>query len=153
MRIEEQLKIYVDEALIGTSIFIVELKVLSQKKAIILLDGDLGIKIEDCAKVSRYINQKLEEDNLNDAIHSLEVSSPGVDYPLKFSRQYSQHIGRTLAMKLIDGSLLEGELQSITSDKISIEEKKKEKGKKLELVNREISFSEIQEAKISITFK
>ena len=152
MKLAEQLKVYIDEAIADTNLFIVEIKGIAVKRATVLLDGDEGIKIEDCARVSRHINQKMEEDGLEEALISLEVSSPGVDFPLKFERQYPQHVGRTLAIKLLDGKELEGKLISIDAAVIAVEEKIKEKGKKVSLNNISLALSEIAEAKIKVTF-
>lgn len=152
MKLAEQLKVYIEEAIADTNLFIVEIKGITVKRAMILLDGDEGVKIEDCARVSRHINQKMEEDGLSEALISLEVSSPGVDFPLKFERQYPQHIGRTLAIKLLDGKELEGKLISIDAAVIAVEEKIKEKGKKVSLNNISLALSEIAEAKIKVTF-
>lgn len=152
MKLAEQLKVYIEEAIADTNLFIVEIKGITVKRAMILLDGDEGVKIEDCARVSRHINQKMEEDGLSEALISLEVSSPGVDFPLKFERQYPQHVGRTLAIKLLDGKELEGKLISIDAAVIAVEEKIKEKGKKVSLNNISLSLSEIAEAKIKVTF-
>lgn len=152
MKLAEQLKVYIEEAIADTNLFIVEIKGITVKRAMILLDGDEGVKIEDCARVSRHINQKLEEDGLSEALISLEVSSPGVDFPLKFERQYPQHIGRTLAIKLADGKEIEGKLISIDAAVIAVEEKIKEKGKKVSLNNISLALSEIAEAKIKVTF-
>jgi ribosome maturation factor RimP len=152
VKLAEQLKVYIEEAIADTNLFIVEIKGITVKRAMILLDGDEGVKIEDCARVSRHINQKMEEDGLSEALISLEVSSPGVDFPLKFERQYPQHIGRTLAIKLADGKELEGKLISIDAAVIAVEEKIKEKGKKVSLNNISLALSEIAEAKIKVTF-
>ncbi len=152
MKLAEQLKVYIDEAIADTNLFIVEIKGITVKRAMILLDGDEGVKIEDCARVSRHINQRMEEDGLSEALISLEVSSPGVDFPLKFERQYPQHVGRTLAIKLLDGKELEGKLISIDAAVIAVEEKIKEKGKKVSLNNISLALSEIAEAKIKVTF-
>jgi ribosome maturation factor RimP len=94
----------------------------------------------------------MEEDGLEEALISLEVSSPGVDFPLKFERQYPQHVGRTLAIKLLDGKEIEGKLISIDGAVIAVEEKIKEKGKKVSLNNISLALSEIAEAKIKVTF-
>jgi ribosome maturation factor RimP len=152
VKLAEQLKVYIEEAIADTNLFIVEIKGITVKRAMILLDGDEGVKIEDCARVSRHINQKMEEDGLSEALISLEVSSPGVDFPLKFERQYPQHIGRTLAIKLADGKEIEGKLISIDAAVIAVEEKIKEKGKKVSLNNISLALSEIAEAKIKVTF-
>lgn len=152
MKLAEQLKVYIEEAIADTNLFIVEIKGIAVKRAMVLLDGDEGVKIEDCARVSRHINQKMEEDGLEEALISLEVSSPGVDFPLKFERQYPQHVGRTLAIKLLDGKEIEGKLISIDGAVIAVEEKIKEKGKKVSLNNISLALSEIAEAKIKVTF-
>jgi ribosome maturation factor RimP len=152
VKLAEQLKVYIEEAIADTNLFIVEIKGITVKRAMILLDGDEGVKIEDCARVSRHINQKMEEDGLEEALISLEVSSPGVDFPLKFERQYPQHVGRTLAIKLLDGKEIEGKLLSIDAAVIAVEEKIKEKGKKVSLNNISLALSEIAEAKIKVTF-
>lgn len=152
MKLAEQLKVYIEEAIADTNLFIVEIKGIAVKRAMVLLDGDEGVKIEDCARVSRHINQKMEEDGLEEALISLEVSSPGVDFPLKFERQYPQHVGRTLAIKLLDGKEIEGKLLSIDGAVIAVEEKIKEKGKKVSLNNISLALSEIAEAKIKVTF-
>jgi ribosome maturation factor RimP len=152
VKLAEQLKVYIDEAIADTNLFIVEIKGIAVKRAMVLLDGDEGVKIEDCARVSRHINQKMEEDGLEEALISLEVSSPGVDFPLKFERQYPQHVGRTLAIKLLDGKEIEGKLLSIDGAVIAVEEKIKEKGKKVSLNNISLALSEIAEAKIKVTF-
>lgn len=152
MKLAEQLKVYIEEAIADTNLFIVEIKGITVKRAMILLDGDEGVKIEDCARVSRHINQRMEEDGLSEALISLEVSSPGVDFPLKFERQYPQHVGRTLAIKLADGKEIEGKLISIDAAVIAVEEKIKEKGKKVSLNNISLALSEIAEAKIKVTF-
>lgn len=152
MKLAEQLKVYIEEAIADTNLFIVEIKGIAVKRAMVLLDGDEGVKIEDCARVSRHINQKMEEDGLEEALISLEVSSPGVDFPLKFERQYPQHVGRTLAIKLLDGKELEGKLLSIDGAVIAVEEKIKEKGKKVSLNNISLALSDIAEAKIKVTF-
>jgi len=152
VKLAEQLKVYIEEAIADTNLFIVEIKGIAVKRAMVLLDGDDGVKIEDCARVSRHINQKMEEDGLEEALISLEVSSPGVDFPLKFERQYPQHVGRTLAIKLLDGKEIEGKLLSIDAAVIAVEEKIKEKGKKVSLNNISLALSEIAEAKIKVTF-
>ncbi len=152
MNVEEKVHKYVEEALEGTNLFIVELKFLPKSRILIILDGDLGIKIEECARVSRYVSNKLEEENMIDAVHTLEVSSPGVDYPLKYARQYPQHIGRTLAIRMKDGKEWEGKLDSIEGDVIGLSATIKVKGKKPVVEAVEISLNDIKEAKIKIVF-
>jgi ribosome maturation factor RimP len=94
----------------------------------------------------------MEEDNLIEGAHTLEVSSPGVDHPLKFSRQYPQHIGRNLHVLLKDGKEFEGKLLSAEEEKIAVEAKIKVKGKKPFIEEKTFELEEIKEAKIKIVF-
>lgn len=150
--VEAKIKSYIEEAIAGTNLFVVDLKILPKNRIIVLMDGDNGIGIDECAKVSRHISHKMEEDNLIEGAHTLEVSSPGVDHPLKYQRQYPQHIGRTLGIRMNDGKEMEGKLLNIVGEQITIEAKIKEKGKKPSSEERSILLSDIKEAKIKIIF-
>lgn len=150
--VEAKIKTFIDEALEGTTLFIVDYKLLQKNKIVLLLDGDNGIGIDEVAKVSKHISHRMEEENVIEGAHTLEVSSPGVDYPLKFQRQYPQHIGRTLAVRMNDGKELEGKLLAINADIIDVNLEIKEKGKKARYEEQSISLTDIKEAKIKIIF-
>jgi ribosome maturation factor RimP len=134
-------------------LFIVDVKMHANGKLIILLDGDKGIGIADCAAVSRYVGFRLEEESAIEDAYNLEVSSPGLDTPLTLVRQYIKNIGRNLAIKLADGTKREGKLSALTEDAIVIEEQIKEKGKKAETVESVIPIDKITETKVLISFK
>jgi ribosome maturation factor RimP len=137
----------------AADLFIVDIKVLPNNKVIILIDGDNGITIQKCAEVSRHVGFHLEEEDVIDHAYTLEVSSPGVDFPLKSQRQFAKNIGRTVAVKFNDGTKKEGKLLGADESGIKIEETIKEKGKKSELVETEYPFSQIGEIKVTISFK
>jgi ribosome maturation factor RimP len=59
----------------------------SNGKLIILLDGDNGIGIDECAQVSRHVGFHLEEENVIETAYNLEVSSPGIDTPFRCHHQ------------------------------------------------------------------
>jgi len=133
--------------------FLVDVKMHSNGKLMILVDGDQGIGIDDCVAISRHVGFHLEEESVLETAYNLEVSSPGIDTPLVLPRQYTKNIGRTLSIKMDDGTKREGILSSITEDAIVIEEKTKEKGKKAETVEAVIPISKITETKVLISFK
>eukprot|EP01137_Pigoraptor_chileana_P026063 Opistho-2@96494 len=114
--VEAKIKSFIDEALEETLLFIVDFRMLPKNRIVLLLDGDNGIGIDEVAKISKHISHRMEEENVIEGAHTLEVSSPGVDHPLKFQRQYPQHIGRTLAVRMNDGKELEGKLLTINGD-------------------------------------
>jgi ribosome maturation factor RimP len=134
-------------------LFLVSVKMLPNGKLIILVDGDKGVGIADCAQISRYVGFRLEEGNVIEEAYNLEVSSPGLDAPLALPRQYVKNIGRTLAIKMADGSKREGKLSGLTEDAILVEENIKEKGKKAATVESVIPLTQITETKVVISFK
>lgn len=134
-------------------LFVVDVKMHPNGKLIILVDGDKGVGISDCVAVSRHVGFHLEEENVIEHAYNLEVSSPGLDAPLTLRRQYEKNIDRTVEVKQAEGKKREGKLLLVAEDGITIEEKIKEKGKKAELVESFIPFSEITETKVLISFK
>ncbi|GGE29147.1 ribosome assembly cofactor RimP [Sphingobacterium cellulitidis] len=154
MQIENRVIELVEEKIADRpDLFIVSVRFLKNGVLEILLDGDNGIAIEDCVQVSRHVGFHLEEENVIDKAYRLEVSSPGIDSPLLLKRQFEKNIGRSIQMKMLDGTKKEGELLSVTDDSISIEEKVKEKGKKAVLVQADIPLDQIKETKVLISFK
>ncbi len=154
MNIEKRVRALVEEKIADRpELFLVDVKMQPNGKLVILVDGDKGIGINDCAQISRHVGFHLEEENVLDTAYNLEVSSPGIDTPLTLPRQYAKNIGRELAVKMADGSKLEGRLSGITEDAIIIEEKTKEKGKKAEPVESVIPIDQITETKVLISFK
>lgn len=66
----------------------------------VYIDKEGGVNILDCEKVSRALDEKLEAaDPVSDA-YILEVSSPGLDRPLKKDKDYERSIGKDVAFKL-----------------------------------------------------
>ncbi|WP_342329807.1 ribosome assembly cofactor RimP [Pedobacter sp. FW305-3-2-15-E-R2A2] len=154
MQVEKRVTALVEEKISDRpELFLVEVKMLPNNKLIIHVDGDEGISIQDCAAISRHVGFHLEEENTIEKAYNLEVSSPGVGEPLKLQRQYTKNIGRELSVKLNGGEIKEGKLLSVEDHSITIEAKVKEKGKKAQLVETSIDFSNITETKVLISFK
>jgi len=156
MDIEKRVSELVEEKIteIGRpDLFLVSAKMLPNGKLVILVDGDKGIGIAECAQISRYVGFRLEEENAIEDAYNLEVSSPGLDAPLAMPRQYVKNIGRTLAIKMADGTKKEGKLSGLTEDAILVEENIKEKGKKAETIESVIPLTQITETKVVISFK
>ncbi|RZL34590.1 MAG: ribosome assembly cofactor RimP [Pedobacter sp.] len=154
MQVENRVKQLVEEKIADRpELFLVSIKMLPNNKLIIHVDGDEGISIQDCAAISRHVGFHLEEENTIEKAYNLEVSSPGVGETLQLNRQYHKNIGRDLSVKLNDGVVKEGKLLSVNDDAILIEEKVKEKGKKVQLVETQVEFNNIVETKVLISFK
>lgn len=154
MNIEKRVTELVEEKIADMPhLFLVEAKMHSNGKLIVLVDGDNGIGIADCAAISRHVGFHLEEENVIEQAYNLEVSSPGIDTPLTLPRQFTKNIGRTLGIKMDDGAKREGKLLSIGEGNIVIEETIKEKGKKAVTVESTIPTDKITETKVLISFK
>lgn len=133
-------------------VFLVEVKINAGNNIQVYLDADNGITIDKCVKINRALYKQIEEDALfENGNFSLEVSSPGVDEPLKLNRQYKKNIGRTIEIQFNDDSKTEGKLALVNDDEISIEQKEG-KGKKAINKNVTISFNQIKHTKVLVTF-
>jgi ribosome maturation factor RimP len=154
MNIEKRVAELVEEKIADRpDLFLVDVKMHSNGKLIILVDGDKGIGIADCVAISRHVGFHLEEEGTIETAYNLEVSSPGIDTPLTLPRQYVKNINRQLGIKMADGSKREGKLTALTEDAIVIEEQVKQKGKKAEIIESVIPINQITETKVLISFK
>lgn len=134
------------------TIFPVEIKMSPANDIKVFLDADDGITIEKCTAINKALYKYIEESELfPDGNFSLEVSSPGIDEPLKLHRQYKKNIGRKVEVIMNDGSKTEGKLLDVTDQEIIIEEKTG-KGNKLTLKKTTILFNQIKHTKVLITF-
>jgi len=115
--------------------FLVEVRIKPTNNVKVFIDGDQGISIEKCVQCNRALYKKLEESGLfPTGDFSLEVSSPGLDEPLKLLRQYRKNIGRQVELVMQDGSKKEGRLLEVSEDGVIVEEIKG-KNKKKEVIN------------------
>ena len=107
-----------------------------------------GITIDDCQKISEIIGEKLDEIDPIEESYFLEVSSPGLDRPLKTDKDLKRNIGKNVEISLyksIDGKKkYTGELLGFTDDHIKI------KGDKSEY--KEIERDAISNIKLAIDF-
>ena len=133
-------------------VFLVEVKIKPTNNVKIFLDADNGMSIERLIQYNRRLYKDIEEDGFfpgND--FSLEVSSPGLDEPLKIRRQYVKNVGRHVEVIEEDGAIREGKMTFVTDEAIVVEEEKG-KGKKKEIVEHTIPFTNIKMTKIQIKF-
>jgi len=154
MSIEKRVIELVEEKIADRpDLFLVDVQMNGGGQLSILIDGDNGVAITDCVAVSRHVGFHLEEENTIEQAYNLEVSSPGLDVPLKSYRQYQKNMNRSLSIKLTNGNNREGKLIVVDSDTITIEENIKEKGKKAILMQNVIPFADIIETKVLVSFK
>ncbi len=133
-------------------LFLIDLDISIDHSIKIIIDGDNGIKLEDCMYVSRSIENNIDRDKYD---FSLEVSSSGAFTPLSSIRQYMKNIGRTLLVRTINDEKYEAELIDADSNQISLFWKQREKkpiGKGKITVEKKIDllYKDIAEAKVKI---
>ncbi len=135
--------------------FIVEVKidrVADKTKILILVDADQGMTIAACASLSRALSGELETNELLEEAYTLEVSSPGLDYPLTEKRQYLKNIGRTLKVFLLTGEEVSGKLKEVEEQGIKLVVTKKEKGKKSVEEEHSFAFNELKKSIVQVSF-
>jgi ribosome maturation factor RimP len=135
--------------------FIVEVKidrVAEKTKILILVDADQGMTIAACASLSRALSGELETNENLDEAYILEVSSPGLDYPLTEKRQYQKNSGRSLKVYLLSGEEVVGKLKEVEEQGIKLLVTKKEKGKKSVEEEQSVSFNEIKKSIVQVSF-
>ena len=136
------------------NIFLVDLKISTDKSIKVVLDGDEEVNVKDCINISRAIEGALDKDEED---FSLEVASAGVGSPLKFPRQYRKNLGRKLEVISTEGMKFEGELTHVKEDAIELQWKQREpkpigKGKVTVTKNKTLMFDEISQTKVMIKF-
>ena len=107
--------------LLNGDIFLVSIKIKPTNNFKIYLDADSGLGIEKCIKINRALYKIMEEMGMYpEGDFSLEVSSPGLDEPLKLLRQYKKNTGREVEVITNDDVKKEGRLTGVTEEKITI---------------------------------
>ena len=131
--------------------FLVDISIKPTNNIKVFVDADQGAAIDQLSKINRALYKWVEENLFPNGDFSIEVSSPGLDEPLKLERQYLKNIGRNVEVLLKSGIKREGKLLSAAGDEIVVEEQRGQ-GKKKELIQHTILKEEIKSTKIQIKF-
>ncbi|HEX9615537.1 MAG TPA: ribosome maturation factor RimP [Bacteroidota bacterium] len=112
----------------GRNAFLVDLQVRPDRKAVLIqlfVDTDQGITIQQCAEINRDLASTIQGGGLPEgAEYRLEVSSPGIDRPLKLLRQYRKNIGRKFLVRFSragEQGSLSGILASVDEDRLTFQ--------------------------------
>ena len=149
-----KIKDLVDEALAeNTSLFLIDLAISSNNKIQVTVDGDDGVPLSECIRISRNVEHNLDREEED---FSLEVSTPDISHPLKEKRQYKKNINRILKVKTQEENF-EGTLTKAAEEEIVLQWKAREpkpigKGKVTVEKTATIAYKDIKEAKVKIVF-
>ena len=132
--------------------FLVSIKVKPINNIKIFIDSDDGMSIEKCVRYNRKLYAQIEEKALfPEGNFSLEISSPGVDEPLKTHRQFVKNVGRKVLVTFNDDTEKEGKLLEVTETDILLEQMTG-KGKKAEIKQFLIPFENIKKTIVQVQF-
>ncbi|MCK5280191.1 MAG: ribosome maturation factor RimP, partial [Cyclobacteriaceae bacterium] len=136
-------------------IFLVEVNIKGKpgnQKIQVFIDGDQYVDVDECSKISRKLSDELEGRDLIEGRYIIEVSSPGVDKPLKLIRQYPKHIGRELEVITRNKKKYQGALLGVIDEEIEISIKSSKIKKELNSESLKLSLGDIEEAKVVLRF-
>jgi ribosome maturation factor RimP len=154
MELVEELKKITSSRLTDPSQFVVDVIAKGHKgprKVLVVIDGDKGVTIDDCANLSRELSKAFDDAQLFDDSYTLEVSTPGIDQPLKLTRQYNKNIGRRVKV-VTNLNVIEGKLVEVSPERVTLEQEIGS-GKQTETKKIEIPFSEIDKTFVLVSFK
>ncbi len=135
--------------------YTVEIELKPGNKLYIFADSDSGLSLQKCQKLSRHIEHLLDENGWLGETYGIEVSSPGIDRPLKFPRQYLKNVGRMLSVKCVDQTehlavLKSADENQIVLTQIVVERDGKKKIK--QEVETPILYDQIEKAVVKLPF-
>jgi ribosome maturation factor RimP len=152
---KEVVKSFVEEWLQGNDYFLVDIMFGADDRIVIEIDHADGVWIEDCAELSRFLQEKLG-DELGD--YELEVGSAGIGQPFKVEQQYKNHIGDDVEVLQQDGIKQKGALKAVDGRQftITVQEKQQVEGKKRPVmvdIDKSYSMDEVKSVKYLLAFK
>ena len=146
---------FVEEWLQGNDYFLVDIIFGADDRIVIEIDHADGVWIEDCAELSRFLQEKLGEE-LGD--YELEVGSAGIGQPFKVEQQYKNHLGDEVEVLQLDGQKQKGILKAVDGRQftITMQEKQTVEGKKRPVmvdIDKSYSMDEVKSVKYLLAFK
>jgi len=149
---EDRIKKLITDKLEELNLFLVEIKIRPSNNIMVFIDGDNGVTIKECVKISRQIEFNLDRE-VED--FELQVSSAGLDQPFRVLKQYIKYIGKEVIIIDTNGVKYTGLLVSANNEfvEISIAPSKKELKEKKEAQIIKIAFDQIKETKAVVSFK
>lgn len=152
---KDVVKAFVEEWLQGNDYFLVDIIFGADDRIVIEIDHADGVWIEDCAELSRFLQEKMGEE-LGD--YELEVGSAGIGQPFKVEQQYKNHIGDEVEVLQQDGQKQKGILKAVDGRQftITVQEKQTVEGKKRPVmvdIDKNYSMDEVKSVKYLLAFK
>ena len=126
-------------------LFFVEAKISSDNRITVMIDSMKGVRVSDCAKLSKLIESKFDREKEDFELH---VSSSGLDRPFQVMKQYEKNIGKMIKVITVEGKREKGKLINVSESEIELDQMQKKK----ENIIKRLKLRDIKEAKVVITF-
>lgn len=148
-------RLIVEEWLENNNYFLVDVNLTSDGRIVVEIDHADGVWIEDCAELSRFLQEKLGEESGD---YEIEVGSAGIGQPFKVAQQYLNHVGKEVEVLDSDGKKVQGILKSVEGDTfvVTVKEKQKVEGRKRPVLvesDREYTIDSVKYTKYVLNFK
>ncbi|MCI6551326.1 MAG: ribosome assembly cofactor RimP [Prevotella sp.] len=135
--------------------FLVDIEISQEDKIVVEIDHADGVWIEDCADLSKHIEDRLDRE---DEDYELEVGSAGLGQPFKVFQQYVNNIGHEVEVMDADGKKFKGILKQVDGDDftVTVTERVREEGKKRPVkkdVDHLFHIDQVKYTKYIISFK
>ena len=152
---KETIQTLTEEWLSGNDYFLVDINFGADDRIVIEIDHADGVWIEDCAALSRFLQERLG-DELGE--FELEVGSAGLGQPFKVAQQYINHVGDMVEVLDLEGKKFQGILKAVDGNNftVTVQEKQKQEGKKrpvLVEVDKTYAMDGVKYAKYLLAFK
>ncbi len=109
---------------LGVELF--DLELLGKGKLLlrVMIDREEGVTLDDCERFSRSLEALLDVENPIPVSYTLEVSSPGLDRPLRDLKEFEKHIGKLAriitAEKIENQNLFIGRILDVNRDFVKL---------------------------------
>jgi ribosome maturation factor RimP len=149
---EQEVTELVNAAIEDTNLFVVSITVSGSNAINIVIDGDDGVGIGDCKKVSRGVEGAYDREEED---FSLDVKSAGVGLPFVMPRQFRKYLNRPIEIMMNDGKQMNGIMLSYDEKEMEVEPRVDPgKGRKVKVLDPVVlNLNDIRETKSAITFK
>lgn len=147
---KEHIRKLAERHITGTGIFLVDVRLSSTGRITVLIDRPEGVRIDDCASLSRFISNELGEEGGD---YQLNVSSPGLDMPLLVKEQYLKNEGRMVEVVTAEGQRVKGVMMNVTVGGFDLRVDTKQKNREVTSEVRPFNFEDVKTVKVIISFK
>ncbi len=128
MAIEDKVEQFLEPLLVEMGCELVDIEFRQESGGWVLrvyIDKEDGVGLEECASVSRQLGHYIEVEDLVEQSYNLEVSSPGLERPLKREKDFIRFAGRKARVKMVEKidnqRVFIGTLQGIADDDVLLE--------------------------------